>query len=97
MTTAQRLLTADDLLAMPDDGNRHELFRGELITMPPPGFMHSIVTGNFGLQIGSFVLHNGLPYIGGFAPPITRFMPESASSALRRTVATSPAWFPSWW
>lgn len=65
MTTAQRLLSADDLLAMPDDGNRHELFRGELITMPPPGFMHTIVTGNFGLQIGSFVLHNGLPYIGG--------------------------------
>ena len=65
MTTAQRLLTAEDLLALPDDGNRHELFRGELITMPPPGFMHTIVTGNFGLQIGSFVLNNGLPYIGG--------------------------------
>ena len=65
MTTVQRLLTADDLLAMPDDGNRHELVRGELITMPPPGFMHSIVTGNFSLQIGSFVLNNGLPYVGG--------------------------------
>lgn len=65
MTTAQGLLTAEDLLALPDDGNRHELFRGELITMPPPGFMHTIVTGSFGLQIGSFVLHNGLPYIGG--------------------------------
>lgn len=65
MTTAQRLLTAEDLLAMPDDGNRHELFRGELITMPPPGFMHTMVTDNFGFQIGSFVRQNSLPYIGG--------------------------------
>ena len=65
MTTARKLLTADDLLAMPDDGNRHELVRGELITMPPPGFMHTIVTGNFGLRIGNFMLHNDLPYAGG--------------------------------
>lgn len=65
MTTARKLLTADDLLAMPDDGNRHELVRGELITMPPPGFMHTVVTGNFGLRIGNFVLQNGLPYVGG--------------------------------
>ena len=65
MTTARKLLTADDLLAMPRDGYRHELVRGELITMPPPGFMHSLVTGNFGLQIASFVNQNGLPYVGG--------------------------------
>ena len=30
MTTSKKLLTADELLAMPDDGMRHELVRGEL-------------------------------------------------------------------
>ena len=65
MTTAHKLLTADDLLTRPDDGNRHELVRGELITMPPPGFRHTVVTGNLALRIGSFVLENGLPFVGG--------------------------------
>ena len=35
MTTAKKLFTSEDLLAMPDDGKRYELIRGELIEMPP--------------------------------------------------------------
>ena len=31
MTTAKRLLTADDFLALPDDGKYYELVRGELV------------------------------------------------------------------
>ena len=65
MTTAKKLLTADDLLAMPDDGNRHELVRGELVTMPLPGIMQSIGTGNVGFRIGNFIDERGLPYIDG--------------------------------
>jgi len=30
-------ITADELLAMPDDGSRYELVKGELIRMPPSG------------------------------------------------------------
>ena len=45
MTTAQKLLTAEDLLAMPDDGRRRELIRGELIEMPPASDNHGF-TGN---------------------------------------------------
>ena len=54
MTTAKKLLTADDLLALQDDSKRHELVRGELITMPlndlaswRRGRVHSFVHGNF--------------------------------------------------
>ena len=65
MTTAKRLLTADDLLAMPDDGKRYELIRGALIEMPPPGIMHTVVTDQIGWQIGSFVRQNNLPFVGG--------------------------------
>ena len=42
MTTAKKLLTADDLMAMPDDGKRYELIRGVLIEMPPTSHEHGI-------------------------------------------------------
>ena len=63
--TATRLLTAADLLAMPDDGNRYELLRGELVIMPPPSIRHTIVTGRLGRRIGNFVEGRGLHYIDG--------------------------------
>src|SRR5437588_5659767 len=37
-------MTADELLAMPDDGFCYELVKGELIRMPPPGFEHGVRT-----------------------------------------------------
>jgi Uma2 family endonuclease len=42
-TTATKLLTADDVLAMPDDDYRYELVRGVLHRMPPPGVRHGFV------------------------------------------------------
>jgi len=48
--SAPRLMTADELLAMPDDGNRYELVEGELICMSPSSVWPGIVGGNiFGL------------------------------------------------
>ena len=37
-TTATRLMTAEELLAMPDDGYRYELVRGELVKMAAAEF-----------------------------------------------------------
>lgn len=54
MTTAKKLLTADDLLTMPDDGKRYELIRGELIEMPPASHEHGRVAERFGRRIGNF-------------------------------------------
>jgi Uma2 family endonuclease len=42
MNPTTALLTADDLLSLPDDGMRHELIKGELRTMPPAGFEHGV-------------------------------------------------------
>ena len=45
---------ADELFRMPDDGQRHELVRGELRTMTPAGSSH----GNVGMRLGwSLVTH----------------------------------------
>jgi Uma2 family endonuclease len=39
------LMTVAEFEKMPDDGNLHELDKGELIVMQPPGWMHGIVQG----------------------------------------------------
>lgn len=65
MTTAKRLLTADDLLAMPDDGKYYELVRGELVEMPPPGFMHELVVAQFIMLFGKFVRRLNLGMVTG--------------------------------
>ena len=44
--SSRRWMTADELLAMPDDGNRYELVRGELSVMSPPSVPPTIVGGN---------------------------------------------------
>jgi Uma2 family endonuclease len=37
---ATRLMTADELAALPEDSYQYELVRGELRRMPPPGWNH---------------------------------------------------------
>jgi Uma2 family endonuclease len=43
MVDTKRITTADELLRMRDDGQRHELVRGELRTMTPAGCEHGDV------------------------------------------------------
>ena len=50
-----RIITADELLAMPEDECRYELVKGELITLPIEGAMHGSVVSNVDVEIGSFV------------------------------------------
>ena len=65
MTTITKLLTADDFLAMPDDGKNYELVKGELVEMPSPGFMHEFVTAQFISNFNYFVRRNNLGIVVG--------------------------------
>ena len=53
--TAERPLTADDLLRMDADGLRGELIRGVFCETMPPGKIHAIVVGNLGFFLKAFV------------------------------------------
>lgn len=54
--TAQRLkMTYDDLLALPEDGLRHELIDGEHIVSPSPGSAHQLIIGSLYLAIATFL------------------------------------------
>ena len=66
-TTTKTLLTADDFLAMPDDGKNYELVKGELVEMPSPGFMHEYVTFRFAMLFGVFVDQHDLGFVIGGA------------------------------
>ena len=55
MTTKPKLITADELLLMPDDGSEYELVRGVLTEqMPPPGDGHGEVTWRFAAALGKY-------------------------------------------
>lgn len=47
-TATKKLLTAEEFARLPNpiDGSKEELVRGEVITMPPPSFVHGVVQGN---------------------------------------------------
>ena len=58
--TVTRVVTADELLAMPEDGFRYELVKGELIRMSPTGHEHGVVAMNIAGPLHQLVKSNNL-------------------------------------
>ena len=61
----QTYVTADELYAMPDDGFRYELVRGELVKMPPAGAMHGSIESEFNFHLRSYVKSSRLGEVFG--------------------------------
>jgi Uma2 family endonuclease len=53
-------MTVEEFMNIDDDYHRHELIKGELLTMPPPGFPHGTVTMNLSILLGMYVKTNNL-------------------------------------
>ncbi|MFB0545510.1 MAG: Uma2 family endonuclease [Anaerolineae bacterium] len=49
------LMTAEELLRLPDDGFRYELVKGELVGMVPTGWEHGVIANRLGLLLGQHV------------------------------------------
>jgi Uma2 family endonuclease len=64
-TTQTHLMTAEELMLVDDEPNRHELIKGELLTMPPPGYPHGTVTMRLSLLLGNYVYTNNLGRAAG--------------------------------
>jgi len=60
-----KLMTAEELLRIPDDGMDHELVKGELRTMPPPGIRHEAIALRVALRFGPFIEAHELGVIVG--------------------------------
>ena len=55
MTTTHALMTAEELLQLPDTGQRYELVRGELHTMSPASHQHGRIAGKIIVWLGTYV------------------------------------------
>ena len=53
-------MTAEELMNLPDDSIRHELIKGELLTMPPPGYPHGRISANLSFLLMQHVRANQL-------------------------------------
>lgn len=60
MSTTEQVMTADELLRMPDDGFRYELVKGELRKMAPAGHEHGRVAVRFTWRLAQHVETNNL-------------------------------------
>ena len=58
--TSTALMTAEELMELPDDGFRYELINGELEKMPPPGHPHGRITLRLSIPLGQFIWDHGL-------------------------------------
>jgi Uma2 family endonuclease len=56
----ERILTAEELLTLPDDSNRYELVRGELVCMAATGGRHGIIASRLDQRLRNFVEAHGL-------------------------------------
>lgn len=75
MVTQLHTMTADELLAMPDDGIRRELVEGEIREMAPAGFEHSVIAANFATELNVHVRKHKLGFVGT-ADPTFRLVGE---------------------
>lgn len=81
MSTEVQLMTADELLAMPDDGFVYELIKGELIKVsPPPGYEHGIVAMNIAGPLYEYVKKKSL---GKLCAAETGFLLEQNPDTVR--------------
>ena len=78
-TTSTALMTAEDLMNLPDDDLRHELINGELIAMPLPKAPHARAANRLGAPLMQFVLDRDLGevYIGDVGYQLT-WNPDTA-------------------
>ena len=65
MSTGIQLMTAQELLWLPKNGQLYELVRGELRTMTPAGFGHGAIEYKLGWPMGQFVDDHDLGIVVG--------------------------------
>lgn len=65
MSTSPALMTAEELIQLPDDGLRYELINGELKTMSPSGHPYGRITARLTGPLVMFVRENNLGEVYG--------------------------------
>ncbi len=73
-----KLLTAEEYLALPDDGRITELVKGVIVEMPSPSSTHGYVLTKFSLHLSLYVLQHDLGrVVSGDAGVVTERGPDT--------------------
>ncbi len=59
-TTQTHIMTAEEFMNIDDEPNRHELIKGELLTMPSPKPLHGRIVANLAIVLGIHIKANRL-------------------------------------
>jgi len=103
MSTTTHSMTAEDLLLMPSNHQRHELIKGELTTMAPSNSQHAVTTMSLGGPLNQYVKSKKLGVVfgaeGGFLierNPDTVLAPDVAfvSQARIDAIGLPPKFWP---
>ena len=96
-----KICTIDEFFALPDDGQQHELVRGEIRTIPLTGAEHMNISSLLLMTLGSYVYQKGLGKVyggdGGFiinAAERTVRGPDVSFVAKERIPADIKGFFP---
>ena len=81
------LVTAEELLRMPDDGCRYELVAGEIKKMPSPGWRHGVAVGRVSFLVTPFVKQHELGPV--FEGDSGFMLARDPDTVLRRTTPSS--------
>lgn len=65
MVVEKKLLTAEELSRLPDDGSRYELLDGELVEMTPPGGEHGLIQVRLPHRLLTLTEERGLDVLVG--------------------------------
>jgi Uma2 family endonuclease len=75
MHAFRRQWTADDLLDMPDDGQRYEVIDGELFVTPAPSLDHQAALGVLHLRLADYLKRERVGHVF-FSPADVTFSPR---------------------
>ena len=99
MATAT-LMTVEEFAALPEDGQMHELVEGELLTMPPPQFLHTDIVALIQESLILFLRKTGAGRVfseAGFllseSPPTVRQPDLSVLTAERLAARPSAGYY----
>ena len=79
MHASRREWTADDLLDMPDDGQRYEVIDGELFVTPAPSLNHQAALGILHVRLMEYLARERVGY-AFFRRPTSRSLRAGACS-----------------
>jgi Uma2 family endonuclease len=63
MATKRKIWTLEEVHSLPEDGNKYELVRGELLVTPPPEYEHENILARLDRRLVPYVAANDLGFV----------------------------------